>query len=132
MCVFSDLVESCLFSVYTQLADLKSIKNISDNCNNLLAISCEDVSLAGEACLIIQNFPPPRLGSIFQEPSPSEGTLNEVGTEIVNNCRMFLRGMNVEENGYRMNASEHVDKLIRDATDKKNLSKMFEGWCPFI
>lgn len=83
------------------------------------AISCEDVSMAG---------------SIFQESSltHNEKQLNEIGLDILDKCRLFLMGMDSEGLEGPLSVSEHVNKLIQDATNKNLLCKNFEGWCSWI
>jgi phosphatidylinositol kinase/protein kinase (PI-3 family) len=117
------------FSVYTQLAELKNITSLSDNSEApMSAISCEDVSLVGIR-LNIFSSPLICLGSIFQETiSNNEKGTNEVASEILQKCRSFLKGIDSEKIGNPMSVDKHVNSLIMSATDKQNLSKMFEGW----
>jgi phosphatidylinositol kinase/protein kinase (PI-3 family) len=56
---------------------------------------------------------------------------NEIASEVLENCRLFLKGIDVEDK-HEKSVSEQVQKLISNAADKTLLSRMFEGWCPWI
>ena len=50
--------------------------------------------------------------------------------EIIDKIKDKLSGKDFEKN-CSLTVNEQVDRLIKEATNIENLSKMFSGWCPW-